>query len=142
GIMKAHGGFLQVQSELGRGTEFSLYLPSVAGTVETPVVAAKAELPRGNGETVLVIDDEPAVREVVRSLLKIYGYAPLVAEDGASGIALFREQQSNVAVVVTDMMLPGIQGPEVIRELRSINPDVRVVAMSGVISERGEISED
>ncbi|HEY4247320.1 MAG TPA: response regulator [Lacunisphaera sp.] len=142
GIMKAHGGFLQVQSELGRGTEFSLFFPSVAGTVETAVAETKAELPRGHGEMVLVIDDEPAVREVVRSLLKIYGYAPVVAEDGASGIALFREQQPNVGVVVTDMMMPGIQGPEVIRELRSINPDVRVVAMSGVISERGEVSED
>lgn len=142
GIVKAHGGFLQVQSEMGRGTEFSLFFPSVAGTVETAVVEAKAELPRGHGETVLVIDDEPAVREVVRSLLKIYGYAPLVAEDGASGIALFRERQPDVSVVVTDMMMPGIQGPEVIRELRAINPDVRVVAMSGVISERGEISED
>lgn len=142
GIMKAHGGFLQVQSELGRGTEFNLYFPSVAGTAKTPVDEVKAEMPRGHGETVLVIDDEPGVREVVRSLLKIYGYTPLVAEDGVSGIALFREQHAKVAVVVTDMMMPGIQGPEVVRELRSINPDVRVVAMSGVISERGEISEE
>ncbi len=142
GIMKAHGGFLQVQSELGRGTEFSLYFPSVAGSVKTPVVAATVEMPLGHGETILVIDDEPAVREVVSSLLKVYGYETLVAEDGESGIALFRAQQPDVGVVVTDMMMPGIQGPQVIRELRSINPDVRVVAMSGVITERGEISED
>jgi CheY-like chemotaxis protein len=142
GIMKAHGGFLQVQSELGRGTEFNLYFPSVAGAAKTPVDEVKAEMPRGHGETILVIDDEPGVREVVRSLLKIYGYTPLVDDDGASGIALFREQHAKVAVVVTDMMMPGIQGPEVVRELRSINPDVRVVAMSGVISERGEMSEE
>jgi PAS domain S-box-containing protein len=142
GIMKAHDGFLQVQSELGRGTEFNLYFPSVAGTARTPVDEVKAEMPRGHGETILVIDDEPGVREVVRSLLKIYGYTPLVAEDGASGIALFREQHAKVAVVVTDMMMPGIQGPEVVRELRSIDPEVRVVAMSGVLSERGEISEE
>ncbi|MEO6995076.1 MAG: response regulator, partial [Lacunisphaera sp.] len=142
GIMKSHGGFLQVQSESGLGTEFSLYFPSVAATVEPPVVEVKAEMPRGHGETILVIDDEPAVRDVVRSLLKIYGYSPLVAEDGASGIAIFREQPAAIGVVVTDMMMPGLQGPEVIRELRSIDPDVRVVAMSGVISERGEISAE
>jgi two-component system cell cycle sensor histidine kinase/response regulator CckA len=142
GIMKAHGGFLHVESELGRGTEFSLYFPAVMTKTEMPISDAKAEMPRGHGETILVIDDEPAVRGVVRSLLKIYGYNPLVAEDGVSGIALFREQQSKIQVVITDMMMPGKQGPEVVRELRAIQPDVRVVAMSGVISERSEISEE
>ncbi len=142
GIMKAHSGFLQVQSELGQGTEFSLYFPAVVAKTETPVSEHRVELPRGHGETILVIDDEPSVRDVVRSLLKIYGYSPVVAEDGVSGLVLYRERQSSVQAVITDMMMPGMQGSEVIRELRRMNPDVRVVAMSGVISERSEISEE
>jgi nitrogen-specific signal transduction histidine kinase/ActR/RegA family two-component response regulator len=142
GIMKAHGGFLQVQSEVGRGTEFSLYFPAVVAKTMPPVPETSAEMPRGHGETVLIIDDEPAVRDVVRSLLKIYGYTPLVAEDGVSGLALYREQRSQIQVVITDMMMPGMQGPEVVRELRAINPEIRVVAMSGVVSEREEISEE
>ena len=142
GIMKAHSGFLQVQSELGQGTEFSLYFPAVVAKTETPITEHRVELPRGHGETILVIDDEPSVRDVVRSLLKIYGYSPVVAEDGVSGLVLYRERQSSVQAVITDMMMPGMQGSEVIRELRRMNPDVRVVAMSGVISERSEISEE
>ena len=142
GIVKAHGGFLQVESELGKGTEFKLYFPAVIAKPSAPVVEIKANMPRGHGETILVIDDEPSVRDVVKSLLKIYGYSPLVANDGVAGLAIYREQQAVIRVVITDMMMPGMQGPEVVRELRAINPDVRVVAMSGVVSERSEIKEE
>lgn len=102
----------------------------------------KPAVVRGRGETILVIDDEPAVRDVVRSLLKIYGYNPLVANDGPGGLALYRENQAGVKVVITDMMMPGMPGAGVIHELRKLNPGVRIVAMSGVVSERDGIGEE
>ncbi len=142
GIIKGHGGFLHVQSEPGCGTEFSLYFPAVVTQAEMPVSVPRASLPRGHGEIILVIDDEPSVRDVVRSLLKIYGYSPMVADDGPSGLALYREHHRKIRVVITDMMMPGMQGPEVVRGLRALNADSRVVAMSGVISERTEIPEE
>jgi CheY-like chemotaxis protein len=142
GIIKGHGGFLQVQSEPGRGTEFFLYFPATVAKAEAPAATVRAGMPRGHGETILVIDDEPAVREVVRSLLKIYGYNSMVADDGPAGLALYREHHQKVQVVITDMMMPGMQGPEVISELRAINPDVRVVTMSGVVNERMEVPEE
>ncbi len=142
GIVRAHGGFLQVESVLGRGTEFNLYFPAVISKPSAPVIESKANMPRGQGETILVIDDEPSVRDVVKSLLKIYGYSPLVANDGVSGLAIYREQQARIRVVITDMMMPGMQGPEVVRGLRALNPEIRVVAMSGVVSERSEITEE
>ncbi len=110
GIMKGHGGFLQVQSEAGRGTEFSLYFPAVLTEAEGVVSTGVTDLPRGHGETVLVIDDGPAVRAVVHALLKAHGYNSLMAADGPSGLVLFREHQSIVKAVITDMMMPGIQG--------------------------------
>lgn len=106
------------------------------------VNSPKSTIVRGHGEIILVIDDEPAVRDVVRSLLKTYGYSPLVANDGPSGLALYQEQQTSVKVVITDMMMPGLQGVGVIRELRKLNSDVRIVAMSGVVSERAGIGEE
>jgi len=142
GIIRSHGGFLQVQSTPGRGTEFELYFPATEAKAEVPATSAKRAVIRGRGEMILVIDDEPAVRDVVCSLLKIYGYAPLSASDGSSGLALYRERREEIRIVITDMMMPGMQGVEVVRELRSVNPDVRIVAMSGVVSERSEMPED
>jgi CheY-like chemotaxis protein len=142
GILKGHGGFLQVQSKPGRGTAFSLYFPATVTKAHGTPDSAASALPRGRGEVILVIDDEPSVRDVVRSLLKIYGYTSLGAEDGPSGLALYREHRDKIQVVITDMMMPGMQGVDVIRELRALNPDCRLVAMSGVVSERTEIGEE
>lgn len=142
GIIKGHGGFLQVQSKTGEGTEFSLYFPAVVAKREASAASVKPLVVHGNGETVLVIDDEPSVRDVVRALLKIYGYTPLMASDGPSGLALYREHRDQIKVVLTDMMMPGMQGVDVIRELRQLNPEVRIVAMSGVVSESTEITEE
>jgi CheY-like chemotaxis protein len=143
GIVKGHGGFLQVHSELGRGSEFSLYFPAVMAQTEMPagrpVVAAP---PPGRGETILVIDDERAMREISRSFLESQGFHVLVAETGAVGLALYHDHRDAIRVVLTDMMLPGMQGAEVIRELRALNADVRVVAMSGADGEQSGVSKE
>ncbi|MBI2510962.1 MAG: response regulator [Opitutae bacterium] len=140
GIVKGHGGFIDVQSEIGRGTQFSLYLPAAAGTVAA-TGEAKSELFRGNGETILVIDDETPIRELLGPVLEHFGYRPLLAADGLEGLSLFRTRRSEISVVITDLMMPTMQGPEVIAELREIDPDVRIVAMSGAIDLQARVEE-
>ncbi len=142
GIIKGHGGFLHVQSEPGRGTEFHLYFPAIVNRTKMPSISEATRPPRGQGETILVIDDEFGVREVAATILRSYGYNVLVAESGPTGLALYREHRGAISVVVTDMMMPAMQGSDVIQELRRLNPDVGVVAMSGVVIGRTEITEE
>lgn len=97
---------------------------------------------RGNGETILVIEDESGVREIVRRLLEVRGYRTLAAADGSEGLAIYRQHSDQVRLVLTDMRMPGVQGTELIRELRIVNPDVRIVAMSGVLGENDQITEE
>ena len=136
-------GSPQAQGEVGRSSKLGPYLPLVITEPENPLRVSKTSVKRGRGETILVIDDEIGVRDVMRLLLKTYGYTPLIAEDGLSGLALYREHQKQVKVVVTDMMMmPGMHGPDVIREIRAINPDCRIVAISGVFQEQAGIIEE
>lgn len=136
GIIKGHGGFLQMHSEIGQGTEFFLYFPAIpAVPAGSDTRAAPSRPARGCGETVLLVDDENVVREFTSLLLTSHGYTTLTARDGAEGLALYRMHQEKVQVVLTDMMMPRMTGGELIYELRQLNPDVRIVAMSGIPSE-------
>ncbi len=130
-IVRSHGGFLRVYSEPGRGTTFHVYLPSHAGEVASsahPVV----ELPRGRGELILVIEDEPSVRLITTRTLEAFGYRVIVAANGAEGVATYAPLADQIAVVLTDMMMPVMNGPDAIRRLQTINPAIRVVATSGL----------
>ncbi|HVW20602.1 MAG TPA: response regulator [Opitutaceae bacterium] len=140
GIVRSHGGFLQVQSEVGRGTEFRLFFPAVEASA-APEVKAEAALPRGRGETVLLIEDEEGVRKIVRALLESRGYKVIAASDGATGVALYRDHRAEVDVVLTDMMMPGLQGKQVVASLREINPVVKIVVMSGVLGDSDGLEE-
>jgi len=132
-IVKSHRGFLQIHSELKRGTEFKLYFPAVVAAAAAPPRASASAMPFGQGEMILVIDDEESVRAVVRSLLEACGYRTHVVADGHSGVDVYRRRGGEIAAVATDLMMPGMQGGEVITALRAINPDVRIVAMSGLL---------
>jgi two-component system, cell cycle sensor histidine kinase and response regulator CckA len=131
GIVKSHGGFLQMHSEVGRGTEFGLYFPAVllADAPKPDAVAGS----RPGKETILVIDDEENVRSVVDDYLKSAGYRVLTASGGAAGLEIYRQRGPEIDVVLTDLMMPAMQGGEVMRRLRAMNPAVRVVAMSGML---------
>jgi CheY-like chemotaxis protein len=93
----------------------------------------------GHGELILVIDDEAAIREITKETLEAYGYKTLTASDGAEGVSVFVENKKNIKAVITDMMMPVMDGKTAIIALKRINPDVKIIAASG-LNVRGEIT--
>lgn len=132
GIVRGHGGFVNVLSQPEKGTEFKIYLPAQDLPVLEIVAGPEIDLPAGNGELILVVDDEADIREVTSRTLEDNGYRVLVARDGVEAIEIFREHSGEIRLVLTDMVMPNLDGPGAIRALKEINPGVRVVATSGV----------
>ena len=135
GIVHSHGGIVHVHSEPAKGTTFKVYLPAESdGTAADAHTAPAEELPRGNGELILVVDDETAIREITKATLENFGYRAITAEDGAQAVALYAMQRDEIAVVITDMMMPVMDGPVLVVALRRLNPAVRLIASSGLTS--------
>jgi signal transduction histidine kinase len=142
GIVKHEGGFLEVESHVGIGTEFRLYFPAVVAPRKPPEIVS-GRLPNfGLGKTVLVIDDEQSIRVVTEALLNAAGYRAVLAADGVAGIEAYRLHHDQICAVLTDMMMPGMQGTQVIAELRKIDPEVAVVAMSGIVNDSTDLKEE
>jgi len=131
-IVKSHEGLINVYSELGRGTTFKVYLPAMDNTSDTPLVADVSQLPRGNGQTVLVIDDEASILTITSQTLQAFGYKSLTAVDGADGVAIYAQNVNEIAVVITDMNMPVMNGMAAIRALLRVNPNVKIIAASGL----------
>lgn len=132
-IVRSHGGFVNVYSEVGKGTTFRLYLPVLTGTAsDIATVVPTVEMPRGNGELVLVVDDEAAIRAITRQTLEAYGYRVLLAADGEEALSLFGAHADEVALVLTDMMMPRLDGPGLIAALLHRAPRTRILAVSGL----------
>lgn len=136
GIVQSHGGFVSVYSELGKGSAFTVYLPAEIGLPAPTVSALKMEtLPRGNGELILIVDDETSILNITRQTLEVFGYKVMVATDGAQAIGRYAPRQAEVSLVLTDMAMPIMDGPALIAALNRINPDVRIIAASGLNTE-------
>ena len=140
GIVRGHAGFVKVQSKLSQGSEFHIYLPARESTLPNAKEPKTLEPLAGHGELILLIDDEPDICEVAKHTLESCGYRVLATFDGQKAIEIFQQYQNEIEVVLTDMMMPNMDGPAVIRELKSLNPDVKVIATSGIRS-TGKLSE-
>jgi CheY-like chemotaxis protein len=131
-IVKGHGGFITVQSEERKGAEFKVFLPAAELPVTQEEDLSILDMPVGHDELILVVDDESAVREITKSTLEAYGYRVLTAADGTEAVGLLAQYKNEVKVMLTDLMMPYMDGPATIRVMQKLNPQIKVVVSSGV----------
>ena len=131
GIVRSHGGFVNVFSELGRGARFEVHLPALL-SAERRAEERQREPPPGDGEHVLLVDDEAAVLEVTRTTLETHGYRVTAARDGTEALACYARLGQDMQIVLTDWMMPYMDGAATVRALQKLNPEVRVIVCSGL----------
>ena len=119
---------MTVFSEIGRGTTFKVYLPAVVDKLERLQETPDAVLPPAHGELLLLVDDEKPILQVARALLEGHGYRILTAEDATEALALFAMRKDEIRLVLTDLAMPLMDGVSLIRTLKKMKPDVRVIA--------------
>lgn len=137
-IINRHGGKLDLKSMIGKGTQFTIFLPATK-LVEAAMHSEKLIVQSGKGELILFADDEAAIREMVKYTLDNYGYKVLTASDGAEALALYIKNQNNIKVVLTDIVMPFVDGMSVIRALHKIDDKLKIIVMSGS-KEESELS--
>ncbi|MFA5802539.1 MAG: PAS domain S-box protein [Thermoleophilia bacterium] len=144
GVVKQNNGFINVYSEPGQGTTFRIYLPSVQGEEVAPVKAEK-EKPAGGTETLLIVEDETSILDIARQSLGGAGYKVLTAGTAGEAIDMINEYTGTIDLLITDVIMPGMNGKDLCDKVKELRPDVRVLFMSGytadVISNRGVIEE-
>jgi PAS domain S-box-containing protein len=141
-ITKSHRGFLTVASKVGQGTSFKIYIPADPASITSDTPTTTSEIPQGNGEYILFVDDEVAVREIGSTVLKAHGYNPIVAADGTEAVALYAQQRDQIKLAVIDMVMPYLDGASTIRALRKLSPSFKVIGISGVQSHKALLEAD
>lgn len=137
-IVKSHGGFIQLYSEVGSGTKFLVYLPAdTSDAMAAETALEQTRLPAGRGEWILVVDDEESIRQTVQVTLERFGYRIILASHGAEAVALYASRRREIAAVLTDMNMPIMDGASCIIALRGINPDIKIIGSSGLSSQAG-----
>ena len=137
GIVRSHKGALKVQSQAGGGTTFRVLFPALPRRARTEKEEEKSRTPgwRADG-TVLIVDDEPAVREVAKSMLERVGFSVLTARDGAEGLEAFRQHAGELCAVLLDMTMPGLNGREALRAIRRLSSEAKIILSSGLTREQ------
>jgi two-component system, cell cycle sensor histidine kinase and response regulator CckA len=126
---------VKVNSKIGEGTQFKLFFPAT----ETTDIIPQEDLqpPAGNGESILVVDDETPILAISKETLKIYNYRVLTANNGIEAIAQYAQHQNKISLVLMDMMMPEMGGERTIRTLKLMDPQVKIIAFSGIASNQG-----
>jgi two-component system cell cycle sensor histidine kinase/response regulator CckA len=132
GIVQSHGGFINVTSDNGKGSTFKIFLPANTVATAATAPAKRPGLPRGHNELILIVDDEQPILNVAKSTLERFGYRVVVATNGAAAVSTYALQRESIAVVVTDMAMPIMDGPAMAVALKAINPDVKIIGSSGM----------
>ena len=133
GIVKNHGGFVIDYSELNQGTIVKIYLPILPNPETSISYCEQAKNLNGSGELILVVDDEPAICEITKSSLEAYNYRVLTASNGIEAVEIYGKYQQEINLVLLDMIMPEMDGETTIRMLQKINPQVKIVAISGLV---------
>lgn len=131
-IVNSHGGFINVYSEHGKGTQFSIYLPAATSAESANQSKIDLPYPTGNGELVLIVDDEENIRQITKATLEKFGYQTLIASDGTEALAIYAQNSSQIAIVLTDMAMPFMDGAATIRALRRLDSNLPIIAASGL----------
>ncbi len=139
GIVKSHGGYIDVTSELHKGTTFSIYLPATEGVVEQPARTDKQESAQGKA-IVLLVDDEPVVLTIAARVLQRLGYQVLEAQSGEEALDVYSKNKEKIDITILDMVMPGIGGGQVYDRLKKMDPDAKVLLSSGY-SRDGQAAE-
>ncbi|MDI6767996.1 MAG: PAS domain S-box protein [Bacteroidota bacterium] len=131
-IVKSYDGFLTVNSTIGKGTEFKVFIPATHTETLDEKVDKKRRLPTGRGESILFVDDELSIREIMKETLEAYGYRIQTAKDGIEALTLIEKDRHKFRLVLTDMMMPNMDGGSLIRTLRRLAPEIKIIAISGI----------
>jgi CheY-like chemotaxis protein len=134
-VVRAHNGHVHLNTAPGAGTTFFVYFPIAADAPKNETDFTTRKMPNGHGELVLLVDDENLISQIVQSILETFNYKVLTASNGLEALSIFRERKSDIWAVLTDMLMPIMDGPALIAAIRETNPDTRFVLMSGLGSQ-------
>lgn len=136
GIVKSHGGFVNVESELGKGTTFKVYFPASKSAGTALAKAGKeSKAQEGRGRWVLLVDDEESIRKILKKTLESRGFQTLSANNGAEALLLYQQHQQKISMVITDISMPVMDGAALIEALTQMNPGIHIIASSGMSAE-------
>jgi len=130
GIVKSHGGYIDCESELGKGALLKIYLPAVEQATEAAETERKQPM-KGGTETILLVDDEESIRDLGKAILSAFGYNVLTAPDGESALEVYRVEEEGIDLVILDLIMPGMGGLRCFEALLGTNPDLRVLIATG-----------
>ncbi|HSU54645.1 MAG TPA: response regulator, partial [Candidatus Dormibacteraeota bacterium] len=139
-IVKRHHGFMEVKSELGKGTEFKIFIPAVSATETQHFTRDPSTLPFGHGELILFVDDEKSILEIGRAALENYGYGVITAENGLEALAAFELHKSQISLVVMDTDMPYLDGLSALRAIRKSGSEVPVILASAASPDTESLS--
>ncbi len=131
-IIKAHKGFIDLTSEPGKGTTFTIYLPAASSGNIEKVMEDSGDFPKGNGETILLMDDEVVIRDITKATLEDYNYNILTASNGAEGLGIYAANKDTIKIIVLDVMMPHLDGPSTVRAIQTMDNIPGIVIMSGI----------